>query len=450
MSDEIRVPPHSDEAERSLLGAVLLDNEVMDRVLTKIDPEDFYRERHRHIFRAMNEIFESTEEDNSIDVITLGDYLSAEEQLESVGGASFLTRLSNEVPSAANVENYIRLVRKKSMLRQFISSAGSLVEESYSDVADVDGFMDRAEREIFAITQTGISRDYAKISEVLEDAFEQLEALYETTEQITGVPSGFIDLDDITAGWQDSDLIIVAARPAMGKTSLTLNMLAHAAMERNVPAVFFSLEMANTQLATRMLCTEARVNQRKVRKGTVTEREWSKLIKAAGRLNQAKLYLDDTPAISIMEMRSKCRRLKAEHDIGIVFIDYLQLMTGGGGHDIREQEISEISRGLKGIAKELDIPVVALAQLNRGVESRTDKRPKMRDLRESGAIEQDADLITFIYRDEVYNEDSEDKGIAEIIIGKNRHGPIDTVRLRFFPEYTRFESFAPDREDYPS
>jgi replicative DNA helicase len=445
MNDQIRTPPHNDDAERSLLGAILLDNSLLDSVLTKISAEDFYRERHRHIYSAMEQIHEEEGEGN-IDVITLGDYLSSEEKLEAVGGASFLTRLSNEVPSAANAEQYVRIVRKKAMLRQFISTTGSLLEEGYGDVSDVDSFLDKAEREIFEITQTGVAREYASISEVLEVAFEELEALYETNEQITGVPSGFVDLDEITAGWQDSDLIIIAGRPGMGKTTLTLNMAAHATIERNVPAAFFSLEMSNTQLATRILCSEAQVNQRNVRSGTVTERDWSQLIKAAGRMNEADLFLDDTPALSIMEFRSKCRRLKAEEDIGIVFIDYLQLMQASKGHDIREQEISEISRNLKGIAKELDIPVVALAQLNRGVESRADKRPKLRDLRESGAIEQDADLITFIYRDEVYNEDTEEKGIAEVIIGKNRHGPVDTIKLRFFAEHTRFENLAPERD----
>ncbi len=445
MNDQIRVPPHNDDAERSLLGAILLDNGLMDSVLTKVAPKDFYRERHRHVFRAMREIHEE-EGQGSIDVITLGDYLSAEEKLEAVGGASFLTRLSNEVPSAANAQQYVRIVRKKAMLRQFISATGSLMEEGYEDVADVDSFLDRAEREIFEITQTGVTQEYASISSVLETAFEQLEALYETDASITGVPSGFADLDELTAGWQESDLIIIAGRPGMGKTTLTLNMAAHATMERNVPAAFFSLEMSNTQLATRLLCSEAQVNQRDVRSGTVTERDWSQLIKAAGKLNEAELFLDDTPALTITEFRSKCRRLKAEEDVGIIFVDYLQLMQGSGGHDIREQEISEISRSLKGIAKELEVPVCALAQLNRGVESRADKRPKLRDLRESGAIEQDADVICFIYRDEFYNEDTEDKGIAEVIVGKHRNGPVGDVRLRFFPEYTRFESLASEYE----
>lgn len=445
MNDQIRVPPHNDDAERSLLGAVLLDNDILDTVLTKLSPEDFYRERHRHIFRAMRELHES-QEDPTIDVVTLGDQLAAEEKLEAVGGPSFLTRLSNEVPSAANVDQYVGIVRNKATLRQFISATGDLLEEGYSDVTDVDNFLDRAEREIFDITQSGATRDYASISEVLKDAFEQLEALHETSEKITGIPSGFADLDEITAGWQDSDLVIIAGRPGMGKTTLTLNMAAHAALERNVPVGFFSLEMSNSQLATRLLCSEAQVNQRDVRAGTAGERDWEKLIKAAGKLNKAELFLDDTPALSIMELRSKCRRLVAEEDVGIVFIDYLQLMQPSKSHDIREQEISEISRSLKGIAKELAIPVVALAQLNRGVESRADKRPKLRDLRESGAIEQDADLICFIYRDEVYNEDTEDQGIAEIIIGKHRNGPVGTIRLRFFPEHTRFENLAPERE----
>jgi len=445
MNDQIRVPPHNDEAERSLLGAVLLDNDILDTVLTKLSPEDLYRERHRHIFRAMRELHDS-QEDPTIDVVTLGDQLATEEKLEAVGGPSFLTRLSNEVPSAANVEQYIGIVRNKATLRQFISATGTLLEEGYSDVSDVNTFLDRAEREIFDITQSGVRREYASIAEVLKDTFEQLEALHESSENITGIPSGFADLDEITAGWQDSDLIIIAGRPGMGKTTLTLNMAAHAALERNVPVGFFSLEMSNMQLGTRLLCSEAQINSRDVRAGRAGEREWEQLIQAAGKLNKANLFLDDTPALSIMELRSKCRRLVAEEDVGVIFVDYLQLMQPSKSHDIREQEISEISRSLKGIAKELAIPVVALAQLNRGVESRADKRPKLRDLRESGAIEQDADVICFIYRDEVYNEDTEDQGIAEIIIGKHRNGPVGTIRLRFFPEHTRFENLAPERE----
>jgi replicative DNA helicase len=442
MSDDIRVPPHNDDAERSLLGAILLDNEVLDAILSKIGPKDFYRERHRHIFRAMVELYDR--EDASIDVITLGDALAAEDLLESAGGASYLTRLSNEVPSAANVQHYLRIVNRKSTLRQFISKAGGLVEDAYDDVSDVEGFLDQIEADIFELTQSGVTRDYESMREVISDAYEQLEALYQTNEKITGIPSGFIDLDEITAGWQDSDLIIVAARPGMGKTSLTLNMAAHAAVQRDLPAAFFSLEMSSTQLAIRMLCSEARVDQRRVRAGTMSEQDWSRLLKAAGKLGESPLFLDDTAALSIREFRSKARRLKAEEDVGVIFIDYLQLMEGSRNTDTREQEISEISRGLKEIAKELDIPVIALAQLNRGVESRADKRPKLRDLRESGAIEQDADLICFIYRDEEYNEDTEDQGLAEIIIGKHRNGPVGTVKLRFFPEHTRFENFSPD------
>lgn len=442
MSDDIRVPPHNDDAERSLLGAILLDNTVLDSILSKVGPKDFYRERHRHIFRAMEELYDR--EDASIDVITLGDTLSAKGNLESVGGASYLTRLSNEVPSAANVQHYLRIVDRKSTLREFISKAGGLVEDAYDDVSDVEGFLDQIEADIFELTQSGVSRDYESMREVITEAYQQLEALYQTNEKITGIPSGFIDLDEITAGWQDSDLIIVAGRPGMGKTSLTLNMTAHAALERDVPAAFFSLEMSSTQLAIRMICSQARVNQRKVRAGTMSEQDWSRLLKAAGKLGEAPLFLDDTAALSIREFRSKARRLKAEEDVGVIFIDYLQLMEGSRNTDTREQEISEISRGLKEIAKELDIPVVALAQLNRGVESRADKRPKMRDLRESGAIEQDADLICFIYRDEVYNEDTEDQGLAEIIIGKHRNGALGNVKLRFFPEHTRFENLARD------
>ena len=442
MNTPTRVPPHNEEAERSLLGAVMLDQAVLDQVMSQVSPDDFYREKHRIVFEAMVALFDREE---PIDAITLSDHLTAEDKLDAVGGADFLAKLSNEVPSAANATHYGSIVSRKSALREFISTANSLVHESYGDVSDVDEFMDKAERQLFSITKDGTGKDYESMRDVIKEAYTEIENLYERdSDGVTGVPSGFVDLDEMTSGWQDSNLIILAARPAMGKTSLALNMAAHSALRADVPTAFFSLEMQNVQLAQRMLCSEARVDQTKLRSGTVSSEEWENLVKAAGSLSDAKLYLDETPALSIMEFRSKCRRMKSEHDIGLVFIDYLQLMQGSGGHDIREQEISEISRGLKGVAKELDIPVIALAQLNRGVESRSDKRPRMSDLRESGAIEQDADIITFIYRDEFYNPDTEDKGIAEIIIGKHRNGPSGTVRLRFFKSITKFENLAED------
>jgi replicative DNA helicase len=441
--ESIRVPPHNEDAERSLLGAVLLDNKVLDELLSQISAEDFYRESHRHIFRAMAELHGR---DEPVDVVTLGDYLDAEGKLEKVGGANVLVRLSNEVPSAANAGQYASIVRRKSSLRQFIATADSLVQECYEDVADVEGFMDDAESKLFAITQSGIDKDYESMREVMKVAFTQIEQLYQKSEHVTGVPSGFIDLDSMTAGWQPSDLIIVAARPAMGKTSFCLNMCTHASVVRNTPSAFFSLEMSNEQLAIRMLCSQARVDQSRLRRGQMTEQEWARLIKAVGTLSDSKIFMDDTPSLPIMEFRSKARRLKAEHDIGIIFVDYLQLMVGTKKSDNREQEISEISRGLKGVAKELDIPIIALAQLNRGVESRADKRPMMSDLRESGAIEQDADIISFIYRDEVYNPDTEHKGLAEIILGKHRNGSIGTVNLRWFGAHTRFENLADDAQ----
>ncbi len=440
----LRVPPHNEDAERSVLGAILLDNAVIDELSGMLTPEHFYRESHRHIFRATLELAERGE---PVDPLTLADHLSAENVLEAVGGPTYLTRLSGAVPSAANVRHYAEIVSRKAALRQFISTADELITTCYDDVADVEAFMDEAEQLLFSVTQAGQKRGYTAMREVIKKAYSQIEALYEKSEQITGVPSGFIDLDDITAGWQRSDLIIIAARPAMGKTSFTLNMAAHAALLRQIPVAFFSLEMSNEQLAIRMICSEARINQSKVRTGQMTEQEWARLVNAAGTLSKAPIYLDDTPGLPIMEFRSKCRRLKAEHNIGAVFVDYLQLMQGtqrSRSAGSREQEISEISRGLKGVAKELDIPVIALAQLNRGVEQRADKRPLMSDLRESGAIEQDADLISFIYRDEVYNEDSDAKGLAEIIIGKPRNGATGKVTLRFFGPHTRFENLARD------
>lgn len=444
MSDNsLRVPPHNEDAERSVLGAVLLDNPVLDELSGQLLPENFYRESHRHIFRAMLTLHQRTE---PIDVLTLADFLSSEDHLEACGGPAYLTRLSGAVPSAANVNHYASIVRRKASLRQFIATADELVNECYDDVSDIEAFMDQAEQNLFSITQAGQKRGYVVMRDVVKSAFTQIESLYEKNEQVTGVSSGFIDLDEMTAGWQKSDLIIVAARPAMGKTSFCLNMAAHASIYRKVPSAFFSLEMSNEQLAIRMLCSEARIDQSKLRRGQMTEQEWARLVKAAGILSDAKIYLDDTPGLPIMEFRSKCRRLKAEHDIGVVFVDYLQLMVGSqrSRSGSREQEISEISRGLKGVAKELEIPVIALAQLNRGVEQRADKRPMMSDLRESGAIEQDADLISFIYRDEVYNPETEAKGLAELIIGKHRNGSTGKVTLRFFGPHTRFENLARD------
>jgi len=438
----IRVPPHNDDAERSLLGSILLDPKTIDEISGQVRAEDLYREAHRHIFRGMINLHQRGE---PIDIVTLGDYLRTSEQLEAVGGPNYLMRLSSEVPSASNIAHYANIVRRKSALRNFIGTANSLVEECYGDVNDVDAFMDDAEQRLFEITQKGQARGYSSLKDVVNEAFLQIEALFRKSEHITGIPSGFVDLDEVTAGWQKSDLIIVAARPAMGKTSFTLNMLTHAALTRKIPAIFFSLEMSNTQLAIRMLCSEARIDQSKLRRGNMTDQEWTRLIRATGELGKAKIFLDDTPSLGIMEFRSKCRRVKAEHDIGIIFVDYLQLMRGTSqSKGSREQEISEISRNLKAVAKELNVPIIALAQLNRGVEQRADKRPMISDLRESGAIEQDADIISFIYRDEVYNPDTERQGIAEIIIGKHRNGALATVDLRFFGQHTRFENLAPE------
>lgn len=437
----IRVPPHNDDAERSLLGAILIDPRTLDEISGQVRPEDLYREAHRHIMRAMLNLHLR---DEPIDIVTLGDFLRTNEQLEAVGGTNYLMRLSSEVPSSANIVHYANIVRRKATLRNFIGTANSLVDECYGDVNDVEAFMDDAEQKLFEITQKGQSRGYSTLKDVIGETFLQIEALFHKNEHITGVPSGFVDLDEVTAGWQRSDLIIVAARPAMGKTSFTLNMLTHAALVRRIPAMFYSLEMSNSQLAIRMLCSEARIDQGKLRRGNMTDQEWARLIRASAELSKAKIFLDDTPSLGIMDFRSKCRRLKAEHDIGIIFVDYLQLMRGTAqSKGSREQEISEISRNLKAVAKELNVPIIALAQLNRGVEQRADKRPMISDLRESGAIEQDADIISFIYRDEVYNPDTEKQGIAEIIIGKHRNGALATVDLRFFGEHTRFENLAP-------
>lgn len=446
MSDT-QEPPHNDEAERSLLGAVMIDSSVLDTIYSQIDPDDLFRERHRYILRAMKAIHER-EGAPDIDVVNLGEELGSKGKLEQAGGPSYLTRLSNAVPSAANAEQYLRIVDENARAREFAREASTLAGEALDNPADLGEFLDRAERSIYEVTQSASREDYRHISDVIKGAYEHLETVADSVDDVTGLPTGFNDLDKLTAGWQDSDLIIVAARPGMGKTSFALNSADHLAVEYDVPIGVFSLEMPARKLAIRFMCSRAKVNGRKVEKGMLSDKEWTRLVDAAGELQESPILIDDTPALSVSEFRSKCRRMSAEEGVRAVFVDYLQLMRATGDHGTREQEVSEISRMLKATAKELDIPVIALAQLNRGVENRQDKRPRLRDLRESGQIEQDADVIAFIYRDEVYNEDTEDQGIAEVIVRKQRSGPVGDVRLRWVAEHTRFEDLAERHGDF--
>ncbi|PKN35253.1 MAG: replicative DNA helicase [Deltaproteobacteria bacterium HGW-Deltaproteobacteria-19] len=436
-----RIPPQNLEAEQSILGGILLDNHALNPVLEVLDSKDFYSEAHRRIFKA---IVELSDRNDPVDLITLSNLLKEKKQLDPVGGTAYLASLVDNVPSAANVAFHARIVKEKAILRGLIGTATEILGKSYDASADVDQVLDEAEHAIFEISERKIRPAFWPFKTIIKESIRTIEKLYERKELVTGVPTGFEGIDALTSGLQRSDLIIVAGRPSMGKTAFALNIARNAATLSGVPVAVFSLEMSKEQLALRMLSSEAKVDSQRIRKGFLGETDWPKLIAAAGQLSEALIFIDDTPALSVLEMKAKARRLKAENGLGLVILDYLQLMKGGGSRDSREQEISEISRSLKALAKELAVPVIALSQLNRKVEDRTNRRPQMADLRESGAIEQDADVIAFIYRDEVYNrtDDNPEKGIAEIIIGKQRNGPTGTVKLAFLEKYTCFENLA--------
>ena len=449
LEDALRkVPPQSLEAEESVLGGILLDPHALDRVIEVMGPDDFYRETNRKIFLAMLAL---TERSEPIDLITLTDALKARDELQEIGGATYLAELSDKVPSAANIAFYARIVKEKAVLRSLINVSGEIVSRAYTGQEDIEHFLDEAERLIFDVSEQRIRPAFAKVGDMIMDTIKTIEQLYERKELVTGVPTGFPDLDQKTAGFQPADLVIIAARPSMGKTAFVLNIAQYVAMQAKTAVGIFSLEMAKEQLVMRMLCAEARVDNAKVRAGYLAERDFPRLAMAAGRLAEAPIYIDDTPGQNVLELRAKARRLKREANLGLVIIDYLQLMRGLTAQENRTQELAEISRSLKALAKELGIPVVALSQLNRQVELRADKRPVMSDIRESGSIEQDADVIMFIYRDEVYHAESEEEGTAEIIIGKQRNGPTGMVRLAWRSEYTRFDNlvdtFAEPGED---
>jgi replicative DNA helicase len=420
-----KLPPQNLEAEQSVLGGILLENLALNTVLEALDPSDFYSDAHRKIFSA---IIDLSNRNEPCDLITLSNILKDQKRIDQVGGTAYLASLVDNVASAVNISYYVKIIKNK----------------SYDAAMDVDHILDEAEHAIFEISENKIRPSFHPIRDIIKESFKTIERLYDKKELITGVATGFDKLDDLTSGLQNSDLIIIAGRPSMGKTAFALNIAQYAALEIGVPVAIFSLEMAREQLATRMLAAEARVDSQRLRKGFLGETDWPKLTTAAGRLSDAPIYIDDTPAITVMEMKAKSRRLKADKGLGLIVLDYLQLMRGSAFKDSREQEISEISRSLKALAKELSLPVIALSQLNRKVEDRTSRRPQMADLRESGAIEQDADVIAFIYRDEVYNqsEDNPEKGMAEIIIGKQRNGPTGIVKLAFQEKYTRFENLA--------
>ncbi|MEZ0313650.1 MAG: replicative DNA helicase [Myxococcota bacterium] len=436
-----KLPPQDVDAERSVLGAMLLERAAVSECIELLKPEDFYRPAHAAIYEAVLRLFERNE---PIDEVTVCYDLRGQGKIDGVGGSEYIAHLTELTPTAANAIHYARIVRDAALSRRLIAAATMIATSGYQGGETVDILLDQAEAKIFEITSAREHRSYTPLKDVVKDAFKTIEKLYERKELVTGVPTGFQDLDKMTAGFQPSDLIIIAGRPSMGKTAVALNIAQYAAVHQKVPALVFSLEMSKEALVMRMLCSEARIDSQRMRGGFLNSTDWPKLARAAGALAEAPMYLDDTGAISVLEMRAKARRLQAERGLGLIMVDYLQLMRGRTSNEGREREISEISRGLKALGKELKVPVIALSQLNRSLEQRQDKRPMLSDLRESGAIEQDADVICFVYRDEYYNPASPDKGVAEFIIGKQRNGPTGTVRLRFFNEYTKFENLAKD------
>ncbi len=442
-----KLPPQNLEAERSVLGSMLIDNEVIHRIIELLSNETFYREAHRKIFNAIIDLYQRNE---PADLVTVTTELKSKGQLEEVGGAAYLSSLVDEVPTSANAASYARIVREKALRRLLIDGATEIAHRGYQEEGNVDEFVDQAERIILEVAQRRIRPGFASVKDIVKDSFKAIEQLYERKELLTGLPTGYKDLDRITCGFQKSDLIVIAGRPSMGKTALALNIAEFAAVEAGHKVAIFSLEMSKEQLVQRLLCSRAEVDASKLRGGFLSEGDWPRLTRAAGLLSEAPIFIDDTPALNVLEIRAKARRLMREHGLDLIVVDYLQLMRGMGRMESREREISEISRSLKALAKELNVPVLALSQLNRGVEARHDKRPQLSDLRESGAIEQDADVITFIYRDEMYNKESPDTGKAEVIVGKQRNGPTGKVMLAFRGSLTRFDDLAHGPDEYVS
>ena len=435
-----RIPPQNLDAEQAVLASMLLDPAAIDKVEEILNESVFYREAHRKVFRAISALSSRNE---SVDLITVTEELRRAGEVEGIGGVTFLQSLLDAVPSAAHVEFHARLVLEKAVLRQLISTCAEIIEKSYTASQPWTTILDSAEQMLFAIGQTRLKKEFVPLKEVLRHTFEIIEELYENKRAVTGVPTGYDDLDRLTSGFQRSDLIVIAGRPSMGKTSLMLNIAENVAIDHKIPVGVFTLEMSREQVVQRLLSSRARIPARRLRTGFLKESEWPHLTAAAARLSEAPIFIDDTPAIGLMEMRAKARRLKARQGLGLLLVDYLQLAQGLQNPESRQQEISQISQGLKALAKELEIPVLAGSQLSRAVEARENKRPILSDLRESGAIEQDADLVMFIFREEVYKPDKEEvKGLAELIIGKHRNGPTGAVPLVFLGEFTRFETRA--------
>ena len=443
-----RVPPHNIEAEQAVLGAIFLEPEAFSTAAERIGPSDFFRAGHQVIFEAMLELFEKGE---PIDLVTVTTLLSDSNKLEIAGGVPYLTDLASSVPTAANIDYYSKIVEEKALLRRLIQTATEIVTESYNCEDEVEELLDQAERNILAVSSRKNATSFKPIKDVLIEVYDNIEKLHHAKDDVTGIPTGFRDLDRITSGFQKSDLIIIAARPSMGKTAFALNIAQNVAINTDENVAIFSLEMGAEQLVQRMLCAEGNIDSQRLRTGKLEQEDWGKLTMAMGSLSHAGIFIDDSPGIRVSDIRSKCRRLKQEHGLGMIIIDYLQLIQGSERlRENRQQEVSEISRSLKSLARELEVPVIALSQLSRSVEQRQDKRPMMSDLRESGSIEQDADIVGFLYREDYYDKDSDNQNI-EIIISKQRNGPTGTVELAFVKEFNKFVDleFRYDEEDAP-
>lgn len=426
--------PQSIEAEQSVIGAMIIDKNAIVQVTERLREDDFYRDGHREIYKAIVEMFK---QDMAVDLITLLEFLKSTDKLDNAGGVSYITEISSAVTTTANLSSYIKIVEQKAILRKLIRASTKIIEDSYNKQSEVENVVESAEKKIFEIAENRTSTDVEPLNQVLERGFLEIERIFNNKGEITGVGSGIKDLDAKTSGFQKGDMVLIAARPSMGKTTFALNIAENAAIKEGKSVVIFSLEMSKEQLAYKLLCSEANIDMLKLRTGALEDNDWQNIARAAGPLSKAKIYIDDTAGVSVMEMRSKCRRLKIEHGIDLILIDYLQLMSGSN-NESRQQEVSEISRSIKALAKEMECPVIALSQLSRAPEQRADHRPMLSDLRESGSIEQDADVVMFLYRDEYYNKETEDKNVCECIISKQRNGPVGTVSMSFMGALSKF------------
>jgi replicative DNA helicase len=434
-----KLPPQNLEAEMAVLGSMLIDEEAIAVAVEFLDKNSFYNSSHQKVFESITDLYNANK---AVDLITLTNELKRRGILEELGGVSFLTALVNTVPTSANISHYVSIVKEKSTLRTLINNATRIITMGYGSQGNIDEVVDEAEKLIFEISERKTATGYIHLKEIIKNSIETIDKLYQKKTHVTGIPTGFIDFDSKTAGLQSSDFIVIAGRPSMGKSAFALGIAEYAGVITKIPTVIFSLEMSKEQLVQRMLCAHAKVDAQKVRTGYLAASDWPRLTAAAGKLSEAPIFIDDTPGISVMELRAKARRLKSQQDIQLIILDYLQLMRGSTNSESRQQEISEISRSLKALARELNVPLVAISQLSRAVESRTDHRPQLSDLRESGAIEQDADLVALILREEYYNPSPDNQGIAEIIVAKQRNGPVGSLKLTFIKEYTRFENTA--------